>query len=393
MPSTIESLFWIVACSALAPLLTGLFLRNLVPEVVVLMVLGILIGPHALDLAVQDQGIEVLRNLGLGMLFLLAGYEIDHREVTGPGGRRALVTWLVSLAVALAVVAAAGSTGRIHAELAVAIAATSTALGTLLPILKDSNLMASRFGQTLMNHGAYGELGPVIAMAVLLGSRGPVQSLVFLASFGLVAVAVHHGAVRMTDERLRVLAVVRGGADTSGQTPVRLVVFLLVALFAAASAFDLDAVLGAFAAGFILRRLLPAGNEDLESRLGGLAFGLLIPIFFVTAGMAIDPVAPIERPLTLVTFLMLILLARGAVVLFATRTTREHGRAVFDRDESRAMGLFASTGLPIIVAVTAVAVDAGQMAPANASVLVAGGALTVLVCPLLAQWLLRPRLG
>ena len=55
------------------------------------------------------------------------------------------------------------------------------------------------------------------------------------------------------------------------------------------------------------------------------------------------------------------------------------------------MALFGSTGLPIIVAVTSVAVSAGQMTATNASVLVAGGAVTVLVCPLLAQRLLRAR--
>jgi hypothetical protein len=57
------------------------------------------------------------------------------------------------------------------------------------------------------------------------------------------------------------------------------------------------------------------------------------------------------------------------------------------------MALFGSTGLPIIVAVTSVAVAAGQMTDTNASVLVAGGAITVLVCPLLAQTLLARERG
>ena len=55
------------------------------------------------------------------------------------------------------------------------------------------------------------------------------------------------------------------------------------------------------------------------------------------------------------------------------------------------MALFASTGLPIIVAVTTVAVSEGQMTSTNASVLMAGGALTVLICPFLAQRLLTAR--
>ena len=126
----------------------------------ILLVLGILIGPNALGLAETDEAINMLRELGLGMLFLLAGYEIELDELVGRGGRRALVTWLVCLGLALGVIGLAGLTEEIEAELAVAIAVTSTALGTLLPILKDSGLLGTRFGGTLMNHGAYGELGP-----------------------------------------------------------------------------------------------------------------------------------------------------------------------------------------------------------------------------------------
>lgn len=384
MPSTVESLFWIALCAVL-PLLVGLVLRHLVPEVVILLVLGVLIGPNVLDLAVTDEGVGVLRQLGLGMLFLLAGYEIEVDELVGRGGRRALVTWVTGLLLALGLIGLVGLTEEIHAEVAVGIALTSTALGTLLPILKDSGMLGTRFGRTLMNHGAYGELGPVVAMAVLLGSRGPFGSLIFLACFGALAVGVHFLASRVTPEGSRLLTVIRLGAETSGQTQVRLVVLLLVALGASAAAFDLDSVLGAFAAGIVLRRLLPEGHESLEAKLSGLAFGLLIPVFFVTSGMAIDPAAVAAEPLDLLAFLTVILLVRGGLVLLATSTMREDGRPVFSRRESVAMALFGSTGLPIIVAVTSVAVSADQMTLTNASVLVAGGALTVLFCPFLAQ--------
>ncbi len=388
MPSTVESLFWITLCGVLAPLVAGLVFRGKVPEVVVLLVLGVLIGPNVADLAFTDEGIGVLRELGLGMLFLLAGYEIEIEELIGRGGRRALWTWVASLGVALGVVVLLGSTGAIDGEIAVAIALTSTALGTLLPILKDSGLIATRFGATLMHHGAYGELGPIVAISVLLGTRGPVASLVVLAAFGVLALLVHRFSARLGREGSRILHAVRTGAETSGQTQVRLVVLLLVTLGASAAAFDIDAVLGAFVAGIILRRLLPQGHESLEVKLTGLAFGLVIPVFFITSGMAIDPAAVAQEPLALVLFVLLILLVRGGGVYVATRTARtDQGRA-FDNRESLAMALFGSTGLPIIVAVTSVAVDADQMSATNASVLVAGGAVTVLLCPLLAQRLI-----
>ncbi|MGB0100890.1 MAG: cation:proton antiporter [Nocardioides sp.] len=380
MPEIGESLFWISLCAVLAPVLAGIVLRGRVSEVVLLLGLGVLIGPNALELAIDSEGVEMLRELGLGMLFLLAGYELEVKELTGRGGRRAAVSWMLCLAIAVALVVILGTTSPLDAEIAVAIAMTSTALGTLLPILKDGGLLGTKLGRTVMNHGAYGELGPIVAMAVLLGVRGPAESLVVLGAFALLAVLVHRFSSRLS--RTKLLHVVRLGAETSGQTQVRLVVLLLVTLTAAASVFDLDAVLGAFAAGFVLRQLVPEGHESLEHKLSGLAFGLLIPVFFITSGMAIDPRAIVEEPVMLASFVLLIFVIRGGVVFVSTLT--EGG---YDRRESAAVAMFASTGLPIIVAVTSVAVTAGEMSATTASVLVAGGALTVLICPLVGQQL------
>ncbi len=299
MPGPEESIFWIALCAVLAPLLAAMLTRGKVPEVVLLLVLGVLIGPHVLDIAATGEGVGMLRELGLGMLFLLAGYELEPSELAGRGGRRALVTWLVCLLSALALVFALHVSDQIEGEFAVAIALTSTALGTLLPILKDSGLLGTPVGKSLLNHGAYGELGPIVAMAVLLSARGPLESLVVLVAFAALAVLVNVSSKRFGREGSSLLEVVRRGAETSGQTQVRLVVLLLITLLAAAAVFELDAVLGAFAAGFVLRQLVPEGHESLEHKLVGLAFGLLIPIFFITSGMAIDPMAIVEEPVAL----------------------------------------------------------------------------------------------
>ncbi|WP_420879663.1 cation:proton antiporter [Rhodococcus sp. (in: high G+C Gram-positive bacteria)] len=380
------SLFWITVAAAIAPLIAGSLRRKLIPEVVLLLVAGIVIGPYALDLANVDTEIELLRELGLGMLFLLAGYEIDKDELTGRGGRRALVTWLICLALAFATVGGLAAAGLVHSEIAVAIALTSTALGTLLPILKDRGLVATPIGRAVLNHGAIGEIGPVIAMAVLLGARGAVVSLVVLAAFAAVAVVVALLPARILREGTDLLAVIRRGSDTTAQTTVRLVMLLLVALIAVAAVFDLDIILGAFAAGFILRRTVPDGNEQLEHKLEGLAFGLLIPIFFVTSGMAIDVSAVVGEPLVLVAFLALLVVVRGLPVFVASRYDRG---ARFDTRDSLQIALYSTTGLPLIVAVTGVAVAAGQMSNATASILVAAGAISVLVLPMLAGFLVK----
>jgi Kef-type K+ transport system membrane component KefB len=391
MQSIATSLFWIVLCSVLAPLVAGLVPRRLVPEVVVLLVLGVVIGPNALDLAQTGDAIELLRQLGLGMLFLLAGYEIELGELSGPGGRRACWTWLACLLIALLAVWVIGLSGAVHAEIAVAIALTSTSLGTLLPILKDSGLITTRLGATVMHHGAFGELGPIVAMAMLLGTRGPLRSLLVLLLFAVIAAGVNLFAARLRREGSKLLELIRAGAETTGQTVVRLTLLLLVTLGVLATRFDLDVVLGAFAAGLILRQLLPAGHETLELRLTGLAFGFLIPVFFVTSGMAIDAAAVASEPVVLAVFVLLILVARGGPVFVSERLHDKRSMRPGSGRDAASIALYSSTGLPIIVAVTSTAVSAGQMSTTNASVLVAGGAITVLVFPLLATLLLERR--
>jgi Kef-type K+ transport system membrane component KefB len=388
MEATAVSLFWIVLCAVAAPLLAGLVPRRLVPEVVLLLVFGMIIGPEVLDLAQLDGGIEALRELGLGLLFLLAGYEIEVKQLTGRGGRRAFITWLISFALAFSLVFLLGFLGVLSARSAVAIALTSTALGTLLPILRDSGLLNTRVGTAVLNHGAVGELGPVVAMALLLGTGGSFEAIVVLVVFGLVALAV-----AMVSTRLRpgssLYSLIERGSETTAQTTVRLVVLLLVGLGVLAIAFDLDVVLGAFAAGFVLRRALPEGNESLEHKLDGLAFGLLIPIFFITSGMAIDPRAVAEQPIALLTFVALILIVRGVPIFLASWLERDPpgGPRMFTRRDSLRIALYGATGLPIIVAVTSVAVNSGQMTDQHASLLVAGGAITVLALPMTATLL------
>ncbi|MCD5420667.1 cation:proton antiporter [Rhodococcus pyridinivorans] len=384
------SLFWIAVAAVLAPLIAGAVPRRLVPEVVLLLVAGVLIGPYAFDLAETGSEIGILRELGLGMLFLLAGYEIDPAELRGRGGRRAMLTWCVCMLLALGTVAALGAVGQVHAEIAVAIALTSTALGTLLPILADRGLVATPLGRSVLNHGAFGELLPVVAMATLLGARGALGSLIVLLAFAVVAVAVAVLPTWILGEGSRFTQFVRLGSDTTAQIPVRLTMLLLVGLIAVAAVFDLDIILGAFAAGFILRRTIPAGDERLEKKLDGLGYGFLIPIFFVTSGMAIDVGAVASAPGILLAFLGLLVLVRGVPVFVASRLERdETGNRMFGTAEQLQIALYSTTGLPLIVAVTGVAVSADQMTNASASILVAAGAVTVLVLPMLAGLLHR----
>ena len=81
----LRALLIVSIVSAAAPFACALLSRFRVPQVVVLIVGGVLIGPEVAGLA-EKNSIELVANVGLGFLFLLAGYELElehFRERTG----------------------------------------------------------------------------------------------------------------------------------------------------------------------------------------------------------------------------------------------------------------------------------------------------------------------
>lgn len=381
-PTPIVSLFWIALVAVIAPVVSRL-LRGYLPDVVILLVAGAVLGPYVLGWADTGGGVDLVSELGLGMLFLLAGYELDPALLRGKSGRTAWLVWLVCLVFAFGIVTLATdrSTGT---RIAVAIALTSTALGTLLPILKQAGIADSPLGRAVMTHGAVGELGPIVAMSVLLSSRDSMSALVTVLMFVIAAVLVGLIPVRMLD-RMPDLGSALGRLDGgTSQLPVRGVVLLLLVLMVIAEEFDLDVVLGAFAAGMILRKLIAAGHPDVDASLEAIGYGLLIPVFFVVSGMGIDVSAVAGNPALWVWFVLTIAIARGLPVWLSERFV-PHGLNLPTGRERVQLALYAATGLPIIVAVTQVATRSGLLSSEVASILVAAGATTVLVFPLVAR--------
>ena len=384
MAEVFTSLLLIVAVAFVAPLISWTIPKRLVPEVVLLILGGMLIGPHGLGLAVDDSSIELLRELGVAFLFLMAGYEIDINELRGAGGRHAAVAWLLSLGLAFGAVSVIGVTGGAASAngIAIATAMTSTAIGTILPILRDRGLLPTAVGASILNHGAVGEVGPVIVMALLLGSRSTWASMVILGVFLIITLLIVRFTSRVKRVGRRLVEAIHLGASTTAQTTIRATVLLLVGLCAIAAIFDLDVILGAFAAGFVLRHALPEGDAEFEEKLDGLAYGFFIPIFFVTSGMGIEAGLDAGDLVNLLAFFVLLVLVRGVPVWLASRAERRRdGSRIYSMRQSLQIAVYSTTALPIIVAVTQVAVSAGAMSTSFASTLVLAGVLSVLVLP------------
>jgi Kef-type K+ transport system membrane component KefB len=358
----------------LAALLTGRGL--LIPTVVAELLLGVVIGPQLLGLQVTEI-MTFFADLGLGMLFFFAGYEIDLQRIAGLPLRLAVAGWFVSLAIAYAIGGLLAAAGIVVSLVYTGSALATTAIGTLIPVLSDNGEMRTRFGTYLLAAGAVGEFGPILLLTLVLSTAGTVHEAVILVSFVALAVAVATLAVRSSS---RTLPLIVQTIEKSSQLAVRWIVVLVFALALLASELGLDLLLGGFAAGVITRQVLKKTEvPGFDSKLTAVAFGVFIPFFFVVSGMELDVDAlfgSIGSVLKMFLFFALFLVVRGAPALVIYRD-------LFNRRDRYALAFFTSTQLPLVLAITTVARRTGHMHASTAASLVGAAVLSTLIFPIL----------
>jgi Kef-type K+ transport system membrane component KefB len=374
LQQSLTDLLIVSLIAALTPILAGLLSRLRVPQVVILILGGILVGPQVLAWA-EPGGIELISNVGLGFLFLLAGYELELGLFRERAGRLALTSWLVTAVIAVAVTGVLAAAGFVRAFVPIAIGLTTTALGTLLPILRDNRMLEGRFGAFIMAAGAVGEFLPIVAVAIFLSTQGVFLGLLSLILIAGVALLFTFIPRLVRNKKIR--EILSEGEHATSQTTLRWTMVLLFALLVIAADFGLDVVLGAFLAGVVLRRWAPGDVHSLEAKLDAVGYGFFIPVFFVTSGMSLDLKSIIESPLRLVVFFVLFLAVRGLpALLFYRRDLPMRGRVQ--------LMLLTATALPLLVALATIGLESGTMLPENAAALVGAGVLSVIVFPAVA---------
>ena len=378
----LETLLAVSLVAAIAPLLVAALPGPPIPQVVILILCGILIGPHVLGLGAVTS-IGLLSNVGLGFLFLLAGYELDPELLREHAGQLAMAGWCCSAVIAVAAVAGLASAGLVRDYVPIGLALTTTALGTLLPILRDNDMMSGRFGRYVLAAGAVGELFPIIAISVFLTRRNQFVAIASLLAVGVAAAAPT--ALPRVIGRARLREIIRQGHRATAQATLRWAVVLLLVLLVLAERFGLDVVLGAMLAGMVLRngtRRMEFDVSLLEDKLDAVGYGIFIPIFFVASGMGLDVGAIIADPLRLLIFLALLLIVRGLPSLLVYRRSLP----VRGRVE---MTFITATTMPLLIAIAAIGMQDGVMIPANGAALVGAGAVSVLIYPSIATALAR----
>ena len=385
----IPSLLVGLAAAVAAPLLGELTRRIGLSIVVLELALGVVIGPQGLGWAAAEGVVPPIATVGMAFLFFLAGLEIELEAVRGKPLRLALAGWIACLGLSFAIAYTGRAIGLFDAWVVVGIALATTALGVLVPMLRDSGTLETPFGRMVMAVGVVGEIGPILLMSLLLSRRHSageesLLAVAFVAIVLMVAWSLLRGVASPPFLRL-----LRRTMTQSSQLPVRVAMLLLGALVVTAEDFGLDLALGALAAGMIVKLAVQgAPNDLLQQKLDAVGFGFLVPVFFIASGMKLDVAAVFASGSGLLRTAAVfgaLLVVHLPLMLMSRRVNT--GR------ESVALGLYAATTLSLIVAMTEVALKAGAMQPQEAASLVVAGVLSVVLCPMLASVVLGPRGG
>jgi Kef-type K+ transport system membrane component KefB len=379
----------IVAAAALAaPLALGLLPRIRLPAIVLEIVLGIVIGPQVLSWVSIDTPIQVMSLLGLAFLLLLAGLEVEYERFRGRLLRLTALGYAISFGLALLIGLGLHASGLVKSPLLVGIALSATSLGIVIPVLKDAGQVGTSFGQLVVAGASIAEIATIVLLSLFFsGETGGIGAkLVLLGLFGLFVIAVGV-AVLGAEQSMRISATLLRLQDTTAEIRIR-GSFLLLALFVVlAERLGLEAILGAFLAGAIVKlvdRDQTMTHPQFRQKLEAVGYGVFVPVFFVATGVRFDLSALFANATNLARvpiFLAALLVARGLPALvYKSLTTRT---------QTLAAALLQATSLSFLVVAGQIGVQLDLIRPAAYAALVAAGLLSVLLFPLTALTLLR----
>lgn len=365
-----------------ASVLPALGRRLRVPVAIVEILYGVLIGRSGLGLVADpsEPFLRFLADLGFALFLLVAGLELDFRELERGGARSllgALVVSAASIAAALVIARFAGWSAW------VGLAAGATSVPLLLAVLRELERLASPAGRRLVTLAALGEIVTVAVLAVFeqVGHQGGLGSVLRLA--------IPVIGVFLAGRVLRALIwwypsgfsrLVR--ADDPQELGVRVGLGLMFTFVGLALLGGIEPVLGAFLAGLVLAYVL-RDKGALEHKLGSMAYGFFVPVFFISVGMRLElSLATVTAALPFLLGVLGAMLAcrlvSGLYLLLQGLKTRE----------ALAGLLLLSSPLTLVIAIADLAMRAGAISTAEESAVVAAGMLASLLYPTVARLLL-----
>ncbi|KRL86181.1 Na+ H+ antiporter [Ligilactobacillus apodemi DSM 16634 = JCM 16172] len=372
------------------------FKIGLLPTAVAEVLIGIIIGKSGFGLVQTGGTLSFLSNYGVIFLLFLSGMEIDFslfKKNNGPLtplARKKAANASSTSPVQVAVTAYGGSLLMalllaflfkylgLFSNIALATILFSTiALGVVIAVLKENELLNKPLGQTLLLIAVLGEVVPLLCLTVyssFVSGKGESSWLVFLIFIA--------GAIIFRRFRSFFTSLDQINKSTT-QVDIRLSLLIITALVVLAETVGAEDILGAFVAGIVIKLLQPA--QGTKEKLDALGYGVFIPFFFIMTGAKIDIPSLLGSPKTL----LLIPLFFIAYVL-AKVPTYFGLRQRFKRINALAGAMLSQTTITLVLATLTVAQNLNVVTNEQSGAFILAAVLSCILGPLAFNKLNKP---
>lgn len=273
----------IIATAALV--LPNIAERLRVPPIVAEILFGVIIGKSLLNIPVSGEWITILAEIGFLMLMFLAGAELDFSLLEK---EKPQVFVLYALIVASTFLLSYAFSRLLGYGFYLALILSTASLGLVLPTLSNVGITGTMLGQSILLCAVLGDFLTFfgITFYVLFDKYGFtwrfITPIPVFALFGILLFAARLW-VWWNPEKAKVLV----GKSSPSELGVRFSIALLFIFVALSELAGMEPVLGAFMGGCLLSFIFRE-KEHLEEKLASIAYGFLIPFFFIRVGIMFE---------------------------------------------------------------------------------------------------------
>lgn len=357
---------------------------------------GVLLGPAFLNVLVSSSILEFFGLLGVMFLMVLAGLEVnlkDLKTITGTASMVAIFGSLIPLGTGIALGLLFGMNIFEAAMIGVAISITASIIS--IEMLEQIGCMRKKIGETLITAGVLNEIISLFTMTALISALGYTSVIESLGAFDLHFMRLTLFFLMSIIFGYYIFPVIMKHATKmkSIESTFAISIILIISFAGVAEYFGLHALIGAFIAGLSLNHYMKKkrNKKIFEDDIRSFAEGFMTPIFFVLIGASISLSGILINPYFTIALLIVAILSKyiggiiGAVVA-GTHNIKE-GNAI-------GIGIIArgSVTLVMVHIIKNIAIESPNILP-HADMIVSSLILMVLIVNVLVPPAFRKALG
>ena len=366
---------------AAAVLFSAIFNKFHLPWVIALIVSGMVIGPHGLELLEINPTVQLMSQMGLVFLMFMAGLEVrlsTFKDFRLGLARFAFLSAGIPATVGITIGLLLGF--ELIAAVLLGIIFMSSSIAVIIPTLESGNLLNQKLGKTIVAATIVVDIASLIALSLLLQFINPNTGLPvwsFLILFTIIIAGYRYAA-----PRIRSLFPVRRDERDLFESEVRIVLTLLFGTVITFAALGLHPIIAGFFAGLILSDII--NSEILTEKLRTIGYGIFIPIFFVTVGAETNIAAVFTSATAVILSLIIVIGSVASKVFSGFLAMRLDGFSVHN---SLVAGIATTPQLSTTLAVVFTAVELALVPESLIGAMVILTMVTTLGAPLILKYL------